>query len=108
MVGRNLKLLREANGFTQSQMASFLEINRSTYANYEAGERETPLSVLEKAADLLRVDLAVLFEEDENEVKSMLVSAFRADNLAIDDMKEIASFKNLVKNYLKINRLLEQ
>ena len=108
MVGRNLKLLREANNFTQQQMASFLGINRSTYANYEAEERETPLEILEKAADILGAELSVFFEEDINTVKSMLICAFRAEDLSKEDMEEVAAFKSLVKNYLKINRLLEK
>lgn len=108
MVGRNLKLLREANNFTQQQMASFLGINRSTYANYEAEERETPLEILEKAANILGAELSVFFEEDINTVKSMLICAFRAEDLSKEDMEEVAAFKNLVKNYLKINRLLEK
>ena len=43
VIGRNLKVLREANDLTQEQMSSYLGIGRSAYANYEAGERETPL-----------------------------------------------------------------
>ena len=48
VIGRNLKVLREANDLTQEQMSSYLGIGRSAYANYEAGERETPLEVLER------------------------------------------------------------
>ena len=36
VIGRNLKVLREANDLTQEQMASYLSIGRSAYANYEA------------------------------------------------------------------------
>jgi transcriptional regulator with XRE-family HTH domain len=60
-IGRNLKLLREANSFTQDQVASFLGINRSTYSNYESGDREAPLEVLEKASDLFGCELSILF-----------------------------------------------
>lgn len=106
VVGRNLKALREANGYTQEQLANFLGIGRSAYANYEAGERETPMEVMERASELFGCELALLFDEDEQAVKNMLVCAFRADNLSVNDMKEVAAFKNIVLNYMKMERLM--
>ena len=91
VVGRNLKALREANGYTQEQVANFLGIGRSAYANYEAGERETPMEVMERASELFGCELALLFDEDEQAVRNMLVCAFRADNLSVNDMKEVAA-----------------
>ena len=106
VVGRNLKALREANGYTQEQVANFLGIGRSAYANYEAGERETPMEVMERASELFGCELALLFDEDEQAVINMLVCAFRADNLSVNDMKEVAAFKNIVLNYMKMERLM--
>lgn len=106
ITGRNLKALREANNYTQEQLASFLGIQRSAYANYESGEREAPIEVLEKASQLMGCELNVLFEEDEKAVKNMLVSSFRADDLSPEDLAEIAAFKNIVLNYMKMKRLL--
>ena len=60
IIGRNLKILREAGRFTQDQVADFLKITRSAYSNYELGEREMPIEVLENAADLFGVELDVL------------------------------------------------
>lgn len=106
VIGENLKVLRKANGYTQEKMAEFLDIKRSAYANYEAGEREAPLEILEKAATLFGCKLTILFEEDKEALQSMLACAFRADNLDTDDMKEVADFKNIVLNYLKMEKLL--
>lgn len=106
VMGRNLKALREANGYTQEQVANFLGIGRSAYANYEAGERETPMEVMERASELFGCELALLFDEDEQAVRNMLVCAFRADNLSVNDMKEVAAFKNIVLNYMKMERLM--
>ena len=106
VVGRNLKALREAHGYTQEQVANFLGIGRSAYANYEAGERETPMEVMERASELFGCELALMFDEDEQAVKNMLVCAFRADNLSVNDMKEVAAFKNIVLNYMKMERLM--
>lgn len=108
MVGRNLKILREANGFTQEQMAQFLGVKRSAYANYEACAREMPLDAMEKAADLFGCELALLLEEDEEKVRNALAYAFRVENLSVDDMKEISHFKKVVKNYIKFSKMLEE
>ena len=108
ITGRNLKALREANGYTQEKVSEYLGIGRSAYANYEAGEREAPLEVLEKAANLFGCELSMLFEMDETAVENMLVCAFRADNLNVEDMREVAAFKSIVMNYLKMERMLEK
>ena len=107
-IGNNLKKLREANRFTQDQLATFLGIKRSAYSNYEIGERDIPFDILNKAADLFGVDLYLFFENDESVVDNMLVCSFRVDDLSPADITEIASFKNIVKNYLKLNTLLTE
>lgn len=106
VVGRNLKALRDANKFTQERIADYLGINRSTYSNYESGDREAPIEVLEKACDLFGCGLDMLFSEDEKALKNMLVCAFRADGLSDSDMREVATFKKVVMNYLKMDSLM--
>ncbi|MBP9648475.1 MAG: helix-turn-helix transcriptional regulator [Paludibacteraceae bacterium] len=107
VVGKNLKQLRDFNRFSQEQVSQFLKINRSTYANYESGEREAPLEVLENVSNLYGCDLYLLFEEDVVSFSDMLLCTFRVDNLNQDDMEEIANFKDIVKSYLKMKRLQE-
>lgn len=107
IIGQNLYKLRKANNFTQEQIAEYLGINRSTYSNYELGEREMPFELLERTADLLGCDLTVLMEEDETVVNEMMICSFRVDNLSADDLEQIAAFKRIVKNYVKMNELLQ-
>ena len=106
MLNRNLRLLRQANGLTQEQVASFLGVGRSAYSNYEDGLREPSINILEKFSNIMGCDLSMLFEEDEKAVKSQLICAFRTDGLSVEDMEEISSFKRLVLSYLKMERLL--
>lgn len=108
MLSRNMKLLRTANDMTQEQVADFLGVGRSAYSNYEDGRREPSLEVLEKFASLMGCDLATLYEEDEEAVKSQLICAFRTDGMSKEDMEEIASFKRLVLSYLKMEQLLNE
>ncbi len=105
-IGKMMKQCREYNSFSAQQVATFLGIERSTYANYEAGLREAPLEVLENCANLYGCDLDLFFEEKPLTENDMLICAFRVDNVSTEDMKEVALFKNIVKSYLKMNNLL--
>lgn len=105
IIGRNLKLFRNASGYTEQMLADLLGIQRSAYANYEAGTREMPLQYLEKVADLFGCELSSLLNEKANE-EDILLSAFRAKDLDGSDLSQIANFKGVVKSYLKMKRLL--
>lgn len=106
-IGKKLKLLREGSGFTQEQMAIYLGIqNRSTYSNYELNQREAPIDILERAADLFGIELYCFYEENEEIIESMLTCAFRIDHISENDMKQISEFKGLVKEYLKLDYML--
>ena len=45
-----LKSLREANGFTQRQIASMLDIDVAVYNRYEKGERYMKRELIDKVA----------------------------------------------------------
>lgn len=103
--GEIIKAYRERVNLSQESVASFLNIKRETLSYYENntdGRAEAPLEVLEKLADLYGVDLADFFEEDAVQQKANLAFAFRATDLKDCDLKEIAQFRKVVKNYLKL------
>ena len=102
IVSKNLKLFRESLNFTQDKVASYLDIDRGRYANYESGNREMPYQLMEKICELYGIGLISLYEEDEQKVRDELVCAFRTDNLNEDDLRGISSFKKIVRNYLKL------
>lgn len=102
IVGRNLKEIREANKFTQAQVAGFLGIERGTFSNYELGAREVPFDILQKLSDLYGVEFASFFEENPEVLRESLVCSFRVDNLDTDDMETVSAFKDIVKSYLKM------
>lgn len=56
-----LTMFRKQKGLTQAQMAEKLEVSRSTYTNYEAGNRSPDLEGLECISEILDCSLDELF-----------------------------------------------
>ena len=108
IIARNLKKLRETARYTQEDVANALGITRSAYSNYEAGEREVPFDVIEKASDFFGCEMTLIFEENDNVDALILATAFRLDGMTPEDSKEIIHFKNVVKTYLKMIALEER
>lgn len=108
IIGDNLKKARELSGFTQEQTAKFIGINRSAYSNYESGLREIPYNILESLSNLFGCEPSILFEESASTDNEILVTAFRITNTEEADMKEIARFKDIVKSYLKMERIAKK
>lgn len=106
IIAGNIKYLREASGFTQKNVANYLDVKRSAYANYESGERELPLHLMEKLSDLYGCDMYDFYCQESELTKNMLATAFRVDTLSQEDMRQIAVFKRIVNNSLKMDNLL--
>lgn len=104
----NLKKVRNASGFTASEVAQMIGTTDSAYRNYEAGCREMPMRVQEKFADAMGIDLELLYEEGNLCLDNMLSCAFRIDKISDKDAQEIIAFKRIVLNYLKMERLLNE
>jgi len=68
-LGKQVSLLRKESGFTQAQLADFLEISQQMIAAYEAGTRKIPASMLPKIAKLFAVSIEQLTGVDQQPVK---------------------------------------
>lgn len=86
-------------------VANVLGIARPTYTEYETKDIDIPLDTLEKLSDLFGVELVSFFAENEDQLKDSLVCAFRMDNISSDDLKRIAHFKSIVKNYIRMKKI---
>jgi len=103
--GAILRAFRERNHMSQETVASFLKIKREMLSYYETDERETPLTILENLSNLYGTDLADFFETDCNQINTNIAFAFRADCIIETDLKYLAEFRKVVKNYFKILEL---
>lgn len=105
MVSKNLKMLREAADYKQQEVADFLEIDRGAYANYESGNREMPLNMLQMICEKYGISMSILFESDAALLEKDMICAFRKIKLSAEDLKEVNYFKSVVRNYLKMTKL---
>jgi len=55
-----IRNLREDQDMTQAQMASHLSVHQTTYSDYEIGELNIPVQLLDKIADLFGTSIDYL------------------------------------------------
>lgn len=94
-LGKNLVYYRKLAGFTQQQMAEMLNVHRTTYTKYETGDSEPSVENLKRIAEVLEIDIAMLFEADGEEPMLSDVS----DELMLD-----AEQRNLLRKYNALSR----
>lgn len=97
-----LKKFREQLGLTQQQVADYLDIKREMVSYYETGERDIPIGQLQSLANLFAVELIDLLENDPLVSQANVAFAFKAQQLGTEDLKQIANFRKVIKNYLKL------
>lgn len=105
LIGKRFKEIRSTHGYTQEQLANFLQIDRSMIAKFEKGERSLGVSVLEKACELFGCTL-LEFESDTPYLP--LTLAFRAKELTAEDMEAVAKIQKLVLNTKKMKKIEEK
>jgi len=104
LIGNNIAKIRKAQGLTQDNLASYLGLSRVQVSHFERGERDISVTDLNKLSDLFGIELSELLEEDLKIQNLNLAFAFRNENPE-SDLEQIASFKKIVMNYLKMERI---
>ena len=87
-IPNNIKYLRKKNGFTQETFAEALGINRPSVGAYEEGRADPRLTTLSKMAELFKVSVDELINEDltkenripKDNVRILSVTVDNADN----------------------------
>ncbi len=64
-VNDKIRLIREAKGLTQEQVAEKLEMSPNAYGNIERGENDPKLSKLQKIAEIFEIELSELVDLSE-------------------------------------------
>ncbi len=89
---KDLKELREKNGFTQEQIAAYLGLDQSLIAKYESGDRHIKLIHINKLSALYGCDI---LDDNSKEIKI----AFRSSKaLTSQDLVSLAEIKKIALN----------
>lgn len=98
-MGMTFKRMRTENGFTQEQLAAFLNVDRTMITKFEKGERALGIADLERACELFGCDLKVLRGLEEYQPMTV---AYRAKDLSLEDMEAVRKVQRIVLNLRRI------
>ncbi|WP_347354349.1 helix-turn-helix domain-containing protein [Acetoanaerobium noterae] len=105
LVGERFGELRNRSGFTQKQLAEYLDVDQSYISKCEKNERQFSADILEKAAELFGCTMDY-FVNESCEFAHM-PTALRAKSLNTEDLSTIAAMNKIALNLRFMESLLE-
>jgi transcriptional regulator with XRE-family HTH domain len=105
-IGRRLQTVRESIGFTQEQVAKYLEVKREVISYIETGARPATTMMLQKMADLYGYKFSYFVDESTKEEGPEVSMAFRVADLSDSDLTIIAQVKKIALNLESLYNLL--
>lgn len=108
-VGRRLKQYRIACGLTQEQVASVLNINRTTYTKYETGVSEPSHDLLKKIVSVFGTDFNSILGEKDTFERNVFDMNMPMYNLTKDEQWLVSNYRVLTKEEKEAlsNKLIE-
>ncbi len=90
-----LKKYRERYGYTQQDIADHLEVGKTTYAQYELGNRRIPVDMLVRVAALYNVSMDEMLG---NSVQPVASTNIIHGNFTKEQIQKIQKYADLVSN----------
>jgi len=97
VIGENAKRARESNGFSQANVADFLNVDQSLISKFEKGDRNLQSDMLERLANLYGYRISD-FEHEGGIPERRMKAAYRSSGISADDMKAIHDIKRIAMN----------
>ena len=105
-IGKRLRSVRESTGFTQEQVAKYLDAKREIISYIETGARPVNTLMLRRLADLYGYKFSYFVDEYVNEEGPQVSMAFRVSDLSGSDLPIIAQVKRIALNLDSLYGLL--
>ena len=99
-IGNNIKILRVITKKSQQDIADLLEIDRKTYAKWEAEESEIKSSYIPKIAEIFDVEIADLFKSEKPNIN--INPTFTENNNSVNTAVIILTDQNIVEKLLSV------
>jgi transcriptional regulator with XRE-family HTH domain len=103
-IGENIKILREQSGFTQSNLAKYLNVDQSLISKIEKNERSITSDMLDKLSALFGVSTERLTQESIPE--NRITFALRASEINENDLESISAINRIALNLNFMTQLL--
>ena len=84
-LANNIKKIREGKGFLQKQVATHINVDKSTYSKIEKGTREITVKELQKIAELFSISIDQIVNFEGNIPKEVTIQ----DKSTIEQMNLI-------------------
>ncbi|MBR2343016.1 MAG: helix-turn-helix domain-containing protein [Clostridia bacterium] len=97
----NLRALRLSRGWTQAELAKFMNIAPSTIAMYERGEREPSIEMLCRFADIFNVDMNALYGKRPASPVKIPVLGYVAAGIPIEAITDVLDYEEISPDMVK-------
>lgn len=100
-VHEKIRLVRQAKGLTQEDVAEKLGLSPNAYGDIERGDSDPKLSKLQKIAEILEMDLSDLLNLNDKSVLNINFNkqgkhytVYMSSNSELEKLKSICEFKD--------------
>lgn len=99
-LGERLREAREYLGFSQEEVATYLQVSRSALSNIESGQRKVDALELKKLASLYKRPVGHFTDEETEDAsygEDIAHLARKASELSADDRAELGRFADFLR-----------
>jgi len=103
-IASNLKVLRKRLGWSQSELAEKVGLNRGNIASYESGSAEPSICKLLRISNLLNIHLRDITRRDLSQPEELLLAQLTYDEQKLEEKERLAQIR---QNAIEVTELIQ-